>query len=245
MCTLIVALHQYPDAPLLVAANRDERLDRPARAAFLWTDGPQPFIAGRDERGGGTWLGLNRAGLLVGVTNRFGVDRDERRASRGALVVDALGAASARELHRRLSSLPADRYNAFHLLYADRREAFVTWTDGAAVRQEALAPGVHVVTERSLGGDDRARTETIRRLWAQLPSGTTPTAESLFQILRFHREGDPLGSVCVHVPTFEYGTRSSCVLKLGAAAPELWWAEGPPCQEAARKLDSEVRAMTG
>jgi uncharacterized protein with NRDE domain len=249
MCTLIVALHRFPDAPLVVAANRDERLDRPARPAFLWTGGPRPFIAGQDEQGGGTWLGFNRAGLFVGVTNRFGVDRDERRASRGSLVVDALGAPSAAELHHRLSALAVDRYNAFHLLYADRHHAFVTWSDGAAVRQEALAPGVHIVTERSLGGDDRARTETIRGRWRQLPpGGGAPTAESLLEILRFHREDDPLGSICVHAPAVGYGTRSSCVLKLGAAAtdlPELWWVEGPPCRNEARRLDAEVRALLG
>ena len=66
MCTLIVALRQHPEAPLVVAANRDERLDRAARSPLLWTEGPVPFLAGRDEAAGGTWLGLNRAGCSSG-----------------------------------------------------------------------------------------------------------------------------------------------------------------------------------
>src|SRR3954463_7097816 len=192
MCTLIAAVRQFPDAPLVVAANRDERLDRAARAPLLWTSGPLPFVAGRDEVGGGTWLGLNRAGLFVGVTNRLGVDRDPARQSRGALVVEALGASSARELHARLAGLEPGRFNAFHLLYADRDGGFVTWSDGAAVKQEALEPGVHVVTERSLGGDDRARTEPVRALWSGLPPGLVPSTEELFAILRHHRPEDPL-----------------------------------------------------
>jgi hypothetical protein len=247
MCTLTVALRQFDEAPLVVAANRDERLDRPARAPFLWTGGEVPFIAGRDEQSGGTWLGYNRAGLFVGVTNRFGVDRDDRRESRGTLVVEALGAGSARELHRRLGSLGPGRFNAFHLLYADRGEAFVTWSDGMKVRQEVLAPGVHIVTERSLGGDDRARTETIRRLWRSLPPGRAPTAQELFGILRDHEPGNPLGSVCVHLPELGYGTRSSCTLRLGQRDEdvELWWVESPPCTGTPQRLDGLVREMEG
>ncbi|HVE84551.1 MAG TPA: NRDE family protein [Myxococcales bacterium] len=245
MCTLIAAVRQYEDAPLVVAANRDERLDRPARAPLLWAGGPIPVIAGRDEQGGGTWLGLNREGLFVGVTNRYGVDRDPARQSRGALVVEALGAASAGALHARLAALDPARFNAFHLLYADRGEAFVTWSDGAALRQEVLAPGVHVVTERSLGGDDRARTETVRELWRGLPAGLTPSAEELFAILRHHQPDDPLGSVCVHLPELGYGTRSSCTLRLGrgTADVELWWAEGAPCTAAPQRLDGLAQAL--
>ena len=245
MCTLIAAVRQSEEAPLVVAANRDEKLDRAARPPLLWNGGPIPFVAGRDEVGGGTWLGLNRAGLFVGVTNRFGVDRDPRRQSRGALVVEALGAGTARELHARLGALDAGRFNAFHLLYADRGEAFVTWSDGAAVRQEVLAPGVHVVTERSLGGDDRARTETVHELWGGLPSGRAPSSEELFAILRHHRPDDPVGSVCVHLPELGYGTRSSCVLRLGtgAADVEMWWAEGAPCTATPARLDGLVQAL--
>jgi len=245
MCTLIAAVRQYEDAPLVVAANRDERLDRAARAPFLWTGGPLPFVAGRDEVAGGTWLGLNEAGLFVGVTNRFGVEKDPKRASRGALVVEALGAGSARELHQKLSALGAGRFNAFHLLYADRSEAFVTWSDGSAMHQEALEPGVHVVTERSLGGDDRARTETVRTLWSGLRPGRVPSSEELFAILRHHRPENPLGSVCVHLPELGYGTRSSCTLRLGtgAADVELWWAEGAPCTAAPVRLDGLVQAL--
>ncbi len=248
MCTLIVALGQYAEAPLVVAAHRDEKLDRPAREPFLWTGGQgEPFVAGRDELGGGTWLGLNRAGLFVGVTNRFGVNRDETRASRGLLVVEALGASSARALHARLGGLDPSRYNAFHLLYADRSEAFVTWSDGSVVRQEALVPGVHVVTERSLGGDDRARTETVRTLWRELPAGRAPTAGELFALLRHHRDDDPLGSVCVHAPALGYGTRSACVLRLGPRGEdvEMWWAEGAPCKVEPRRLDDLVDALDG
>jgi hypothetical protein len=81
------------------------------------------------------------------------------------------------------------------------------------VQQQLLKPGFHIVTERSLGGDDRSRTELIRAElgpWWQAP--TPPPAEVLMALLRLKNEKDPLGGTCVHVPSFDYGTRSSTVL---------------------------------
>ena len=95
MCTLIAAVRQYRDAPLVIAANRDEHLDRPASGPRLWPSTSPPFLAPRDEKAGGTWVGLNQRGVFVGVTNRFGAAHDAGRASRGQLVVDALSAESA------------------------------------------------------------------------------------------------------------------------------------------------------
>ncbi|MBI3184461.1 MAG: NRDE family protein [Myxococcales bacterium] len=247
MCTLIAAFRHYPGWPLVVAANRDERLDRPASGPGIWPG--ERFLAPRDELAGGSWLGLSASGLFVGITNRFGAGRDDGRESRGQLVVEALRAPSARELHRRLAFLPPERFNAFHLLYADSSAACVTWSDGSRILQEELSPGVHLVTERSLGGDDRARTERIRAGLAAVPPGL-PSPESLMSLLRQHAGEDPLGSVCVHVPALGYGTRSSMVLYLPDRLAEgrLFWAEGPPCTasfEDSSELLRELRAGSG
>jgi uncharacterized protein with NRDE domain len=227
VCTLVVAFREVPGAPLVVAANRDERLDRPAEPPHLW---PQGFLAPRDLLAGGSWLGLNRHGLFVGVTNRFGVAKDEKRASRGELVTTALGAGSARELHDRLRALPPDRYNAFHLLYGDRRDAFVTWCDGSHVFQEILAPGVHVITERSLGASDEGRTERILAEWKKIAGNVDEAA--LEGIMRIHGERSPLEGTCVHLAALGYGTRSSMVLFLAddEGASRMLWAEGSPCE---------------
>src|SRR4051812_6070784 len=116
MCTLIAAVHVFADMPLVIAANRDERTSRPARPPFLWPDERRPrLLAPRDEQAGGSWLGLNDLGLFVGITNRAGVALDPSRRSRGALVMDALRAPSAGDLHARLAALDARAYNPFHL----------------------------------------------------------------------------------------------------------------------------------
>ncbi len=231
MCTLIAAFHLFPRWPLVIAANRDEHLDRASSPPRIWPGNPR-FIAPRDDVAGGTWLGLNERGLFVGVTNRFGVPRDERRQSRGKLVVEALAQSSAGSLHGRLAALPADRFNAFHLFYADKSAAYVTWSDGEKLHQEELAPGLQIVTERSLGGDDHARTELIRSNWHQV-NPSNASEDELANLLRLHAP-EPVGGTCIHAPAFNYGTRSSAILFLddSVAASRLFWAEGNPCTTA-------------
>ena len=229
MCTLVVAFRRVKDAPLVVAANRDEMLDRAAEGPHRWPG--EPFFAPRDLVAGGTWLGLTDGGMFVGVTNRFGVAKDPARASRGALVVDALRAKSARALHASLATLSPDRYNAFHLLYADHDAAFVTWSDGARVHQDELAPGVHVVTERSLGGDDAGRTEAVLAMWQTLGVASVDEA-ALEAMMRIHGKTSPIAGTCVHVPELGYGTRSSMILVVRESGKKMLWTEGNPCATA-------------
>ena len=243
MCTLVAAVGIFPEWPLVIAANRDERLDRAASGPRLWPGSP-PFIAPVDAVAGGTWLGLNRLGLFVGVTNRFGVDRDDRRESRGQLVVEALRHTSALSLHSALSATNAQRFNAFHLFYSDGRESFVTWSTGREVLQQSLPSGLHVITERSLGGDDRARTELIRSRWPAIQSGPGPLAERLANLLRL--PGNPAGTgVCIHAPQFNYGTRSSLILLVANPLPQsqLLWADGPPCTTEYQSRDDLLKEL--
>ncbi len=228
MCTLIIELRKDWNVPVVIAANRDELLTRPATPPHVWRG--RGLLAPVDEQAKGTWLGLNRHGLFVGVTNRFGNPSFSHRESRGQLVVDALAAPDALTLHRRLASTPPDRYNAFHLLYTDGRDAFVTWTDGAALFQKTLDDGLHVVTERSLGGDDRARTELVQSRFPRRAADGPPDFLALEKLLGTRRPDDPLGGVCVAVPGLPYGTRSSLTLSLARPlAKSRWrWADGPP-----------------
>jgi len=218
VCTLVVRVEA---GRYWVAANRDELRARPARPPFRWPG--EKFWAPRDEQAGGTWLGVTDAGMFVGVTNRFGAARDEKRHSRGQLVVEALRAESAAALHRQLQGLKAHEYNAFHLLYTDGGGAYVTWCDGERVTQQTLGDGLHVVTERSLGADDMGRTELALREVGKLPKW--PEAAALQDVLKIHRPDAPPAGTCVHLDEWGYGSRSSMVMVDG----KVWWAEGPPC----------------
>jgi hypothetical protein len=232
MCTLLAVVPRAGGV-LQVAANRDEFLARPASPPRRWP-GPPAVLAPRDEQAHGTWLGVNAHRLFVGVTNRHGAERDNRLASRGQLVADALRADSVDALHRHLAGLGPRVYNPFHLLYADASgRAGLTVCDGTAVRQELLGPGLHVLTERSFGaGDDTARLARARAAF-QEGDGRLPL-EAWAGVLRVHSEADPREATCIHAPAFGYGTRSSFLLALSpdCSADACLWTEGPPCTSA-------------
>jgi len=232
MCTL--ALEFAPDTalPLLVAANRDEALDRPATGPAL-REGPIRFLAPRDEKAGGTWLGLNARGLFVGITNRFGQRPDPNRLSRGALVWESLAQPSADALHRALSTLDVRRYNPFHLLYADRSGAFATWSDGGARRQVQLQPGLHVVTERSFDAVPVVEREgLLRDAWTRANVHASADLERLHDVMTLHDPETRIGGTCVHAEELNYGTRSSLLLALAREPRQsrFMWAEGRPCE---------------
>ena len=85
MCILICGVGARP----FVAANRDEAYARPFSAPRPWLGGT-PFWAPRDEEEGGTWIGVNRTGLVAAITNRSMLPESPGRASRGHLVTGML-----------------------------------------------------------------------------------------------------------------------------------------------------------
>jgi uncharacterized protein with NRDE domain len=236
VCTLILAAHVFAGYPLVVIANRDERLDRASSPPLLWPS-RTPFIAPRDDVAGGTWLGLSAAGVFVGITNRYLGPKDETRISRGALVTEALALGSARAIHEAMARVPASRHNAFHLVYADEHDVLATASNGTHIAQVTLGNGIHTITERSFGaGDDAPRRKRIDAAWSRLaPSSTAPgdplDLDRLSQLLTEHDDTDLLAATCIHVPGLRYGTRSGAAIALAddRANSRFLWAEGPPC----------------
>ena len=97
MCLLVVASQVVPGEPLIVGANRDEVLDRPATPITVLDVGPPRILGGRDELSGGTWLAVNEHGVCAGLTNQpLGDAKDPSKRSRGELPLALARHASAR-----------------------------------------------------------------------------------------------------------------------------------------------------
>jgi Transport and Golgi organisation 2 len=226
MCTLV--LLQRPSELLAVSGNRNELLSRPASGPMV----ERGILAPRDELAHGSWLGLNRHGLFVCVTNRRGAMIDPARKSRGLLVLEALQARSARGLHDALLELRGDRHNGFHLVYADLRDAFVSWSDGYAVQHLPLPPGqVHVITERSFGAGEGERERSVADAFARLDLEVHAWRPPMTVHAR-----EPLESACVHADNIGYGTRSSLQLVLRREVAQALWTDGHPCTNAATDI---------
>ncbi len=227
MCTLALALQSDRRWPLVVAANRDERLGRPAESWAL-RDGPggSRFAAPCDLQAGGTWIGVSASGLFAAVTNYHApLDwyPDASRRSRGELVELALGHRTASAALEALPALDAARWNPFHLVVADAEGAFLWRYDGESAGATALGPGLHVVTESSPDGAG-PRGDRVRAGWP-----FDLAVARLREVLTIHAEG-PLAATCIHMDP-RYGTRSSTVLRLAPSLSysELYVADGPPC----------------
>ena len=250
MCLLVVVSRLDPETPLVVGANRDERLDRPATAiTVLRASGPR-VLGGRDEEAGGTWLAVNEHGVVAGLTNRPSPEgRDGSKRSRGELPIalaEHRDAASAVDDFTK-KFRPAD-YNPAWLLVGDRTSLYaLDMTGEDRPVAEALAPGVHILENnplhaaspkvdhvRALLGDLGALegADLIERVRSVLVDHSLPPAD-----VGPGGPGGPGGgrsveslAACVH--TDGYGTRSSTLVAVAGAAehrPRVLVTDGPPC----------------
>ncbi len=244
MCTLVVATRAWLDSPLVVLANRDERLDRPAGLPQIW-DRKLPVLAPVDREAGGTWWGLNTHGVFAGITNRFtaAADPDSGRRSRGLLVMDALIYESAAAAAAKLGARPGAEHNPFHLVVADRKGAHLIWSDGQRTQREGLDPGWHVLTERAKEAGPTDRLGRVEALVAGLDEDRPPRLQEVAPVLARHADPASEG-VCVHADERNYGTRSSTFLRLGRGQDVvLWHADGKPCVTPYADYSPEARRM--
>ncbi|NOY79367.1 MAG: hypothetical protein GXP31_00020 [Kiritimatiellaeota bacterium] len=231
MCLLVLAFHSLPDQPIAVAANRDECYERPSEPPRLIHQTPG-IVAGRDLRAGGTWLGLNEFGVIVGLTNRHAGNGDSGTApSRGLLCLDALKAPSAREAAL-TAAARGGSCNPFSMMTVDLDEAwFVSNVD--AERPVKLHPGWYFLANGPLEDPASPR---IRRANALLERNTFRVTSGfpspLAALCRDHGKkgrGDASDALCRHGKSS--GTRSSTIiLGLFAKRFRYWHAEGPPCE---------------
>jgi uncharacterized protein with NRDE domain len=250
VCTLTIAWQLFEDAPVVVAANRDEALDRPSEPPAKIADDPA-IVAPRDVDAGGTWVGYNEHGLFVGITNRWVTGLTSER-SRGLLVRDALEQESAEAALELVEAAVDDHeYEGFNLVVADAEAAYLLEWDGHLhVRQ--YDPGVHVVV--NVGTDDsffvpdrrpeigRRQAENARAVRDALRPEAGETADTWLD-----RAVDVLGDheygVCIHAD--RYGTRSSSLVRLGrdddgTLRATYRFASGPPCETEYLPVESQV-----
>ena len=153
MCLLVFAWQPEAEHPLVVAANRDERLDRPACSLCVLRDRAPRILGGRDELAGGTWLATNENGVVVGLTNSPSPGgRDTTKRSRGELpLIVAAAPAAADGVASLCRMVEPGQYNPAWLLAGDRQSLFYVElaADRAPVVRQ-LAPGVHVLENVAL-----------------------------------------------------------------------------------------------
>jgi uncharacterized protein with NRDE domain len=241
VCTLAIYFRVFPDFPVIIAANRDEYLARPALPPTTLLDQPR-VVGGKDLVANGTWLGINEYGLVAGLLNRsrasYG-DPDPTLRSRGLLCLDALRHRTAAEASEFVRHQRGVNYNPFNLLVASVNEAFVAYNRGGGLEIVPLAPGMHLLTNLDLNDFECPRISRAHDRFAALCASADfardPVGgrEKLGGLLADHstqldaREGRP-NALCLHMGN--YGTRSSSLIfEAGNGAITHFFAPGPPC----------------
>jgi hypothetical protein len=151
MCTLVLLRRPAHEWPVLLAANRDEMMDRPSSPpARHWPDRPD-VVAGKDELSSGSWLGLNDHGVVAAILNRTGsLGPADNKRSRGELVLEALDHADARTAAQALADIDPTAYRSFNLVIADNRDGYwLAARNGAfSIESRPIPEGYSVFTSQ-------------------------------------------------------------------------------------------------
>lgn len=224
MCLILVGHDSHPDYRLVLAANRDEFYDRPTAPACRWAEAPH-VLAGRDLRGGGTWLGVTDDGRWAALTNyRDPAEIGRAGPSRGHLVADYLRGTEAPERYAEGIERSMHELSGFNLLVGDAAGAW--WISNRAPGPAApLEPGVHGISNALLDTPWPKVVRGKREMERLLSPGMVPDRACLLRLLLDRTEAADhelpatgvshdleraLSSAFIATPG--YGTRSSTVL---------------------------------
>jgi uncharacterized protein with NRDE domain len=219
MCSIILSIGAEG---VFAAANRDEMISRPWEAPAEYWPG---ICGGRDSLAGGTWLALNRHGVMAAVLNREGtLGPAPGKKSRGGLPLLALARDSAAQAAAAIGGLDGAEYRAFNLVLADADAAFfIAGLGTGRSRILPLAPGVHMITAGE--PDDMGRRRIAKHLprfqaapvadWGRLLADST--GDRADQINVKAGENDGFGTVCASLVRLAHGS-----------VTEHMFAAGPP-----------------
>jgi uncharacterized protein with NRDE domain len=229
VCTVVLLIRPGHAWPVVLAANRDELLNRAwDPPAMHWPELPG-VTAGRDRSGGGTWMGVNRDAVVGAVLNRQGsLGPVAGKRSRGDLPLLALAHPTAGQAAAAIAALDAGAWRSFNLVLADRSGAiFVRGLGHGRPQVVSLAPGLHMVTAHD--PDDQESPRVARHLARfQAAAPPQPGDWSAWRHILADQTGDPGEQINV-VPRGGFGTVCSSLLAVPQSGPVVWlFAAGPP-----------------
>lgn len=232
MCTVIL-LHRPGHAwPVLVAANRDEMLERAWDPPGAWWPDRPGIVGGRDRTGGGTWMAASRSGMVAAVLNRPGsLGPAPGKRSRGDLPLLALEGDTAASAATCIAALPAAEWRPFNMVIADRQGGIFLRGEGRG-RPEAipLPPGLSMVTAHD--PNDLTSPRTARHLprfeAASPPDPRRGDWAAWEALLADDSIAESRADTLRVPPTDGFGTVCASLVALGADGGLLWrFADGP------------------
>lgn len=235
MCTVIVLYRPAHRWPLLIAANRDERLDRAWDPPAAWWPEYPLIVGGRDHSAGGTWMALGPHGVAAAVLNRPGsLGPADGKRSRGALPILAAAATTAESAVTAITALPAADWRPFNMVIADLHGAiFLRGLGEGHAEALPLPEGLSMITAHDPNDPTSPRTRRhLPRFRATPPPDPDAGDWSGWERLLADQDYDPVIGLAETLnvpPTNGFGTICASLLALGADGTRQWhFCPGPP-----------------
>lgn len=225
MCTLT---WRADDDGLELRFNRDELHTRqPALEPRAHHRGGRAWLAPIDPEGGGTWIGVNDAGLALALLNGY-LPCDQAHSkwtSRGRLVDALLDCASTSEVEARVRATDLSTLKSFTLwAHAGGAARIVRW-DRTRIVVETQQ---HCVTPLCSSARDPLGAQRDREALFQRLVSSNPQEAGAWE--RFHRSHEPqVGptSPCMHRDDAE--TQSHTLIRVLPTSVELHYTPAAPC----------------
>lgn len=224
MCLIAFAYKSHPDYKLILAANRDEFYERPARGAQFWEEeGYTDILAGKDLEAGGTWMGINKNKQWSALTNyRDPSWQRQDPPSRGELVLKYLNSDAGIPAYLEQLKEQAGKYMGFNLLVGDPDKLFHYSNHSEKITR--ITPGIHGVSNALLNSPwpklEQAKSDlkniistenfNTEELFGMLGNAETASDEQLPDT-GIPKEWEKAVS-SIFIKTEQYGTRCSTVL---------------------------------
>lgn len=224
MCLIAFSYKTHPVYDLILATNRDEFYQRPARTAQFWKKEDNPdILAGKDLEAGGTWMGVHKDGRWGAVTNYRDTSITKKDApSRGELVLDYLKSKEKGMNYLQEVTERADEYYGFNMLLWDEAGFFHYSNQSKIVSR--IEPGIHGLSN-SLLNTDWPKVRLAKDSLKNVIQNKNIDKEHLFRILLNEQKAPdpelPVTGIPQHlekavssifIQTESYGTRCSTVL---------------------------------
>lgn len=228
MCLLAIQYRLLAEAPVLVAANREEYYDRVSHPPSIQSGKPR-ILCGTDDVAGGTWLGVNQHGLFVAASNRRRLNPPMAPRSRGVLCREMLRCDSARgAVDMALEELSSGDFDGVNFVCADGESGWAVH-GGDELDVVPLEDGLNIIANRDLNDPRDERVAMARRLL------TLQTLDSPVKFLAvaskvFARPPARAGRPSMIVRQKDRGTVSSTLVALGIKPRDAiyQYAPGPP-----------------
>lgn len=223
MCLILFAYNCIPTYRLILAANRDEFLNRPTATLTRWQN-EEHIMAGRDLQAGGTWLGVSEQGKFGALTNfREPGGMAARSKSRGAVVADYLR--SGYTIQQTVDKLENEQqdYGGYNVLLGDCSK--LGYYSNRAQGFTEVQPGIYGLSNHLF---DTPWPKVTRGKMLLNEAATSPDLHNeLFRLLQDSRQpGDEelpdtgVGLVwerllsTIFITSANYGTKSSAILAI-------------------------------